>query len=421
MGQVISSTWALMLGMLLLMVGNGVQGSLLGIRGEIEGFSTVEMSFVMSAYFLGFLGGSRLAPEMIRRVGHVRVFAALGSFISAALIVFPWLTDPWVWMFCRAVIGFGFCGVYVTAESWLNNAATNENRGKTLSLYMYAQVTGIIAAQGLLVTADPSGFVLFVIPSILVSLSFAPILLSISPTPAFESTHSMKLTEIFHVSPLGVVGMFILGGIFSAQFGMSAVFGSQAGLTIPEISLFIAMFYIGSVVTQYPIGWFSDRMDRRVVIFTVSAFATAGAVVGLLFPGSYTLLLVAAFVVGGATNPLYSLLIAHANDFLSREDMASASAGLLFVNGCGAVLGPIAIGWLMTNLGTSAYFLFLGVLTGIMGLYTMYRMTKRAAPSVEETGSFAPVLPTSTSVAMEAAQEYAQYSIDEESDAQSAS
>ena len=421
MGQVFSSTWALMLGMLLLMVGNGVQGSLLGIRGEIEGFSTVEMSFVMSAYFLGFLGGSRLAPEMIRRVGHVRVFAALGSFISAALIIFPWLTDPWVWMFCRAVIGFCFCGVYVTAESWLNNAATNENRGKTLSLYMYAQVTGIIAAQGLLVAADPSGFVLFVIPSILVSLSFAPILLSISPTPAFESTHNMKLREIFNVSPLGVVGMFVLGGVFSAQFGMSAVFGSQAGLTIPEISLFIAMFYIGSVVTQYPIGWFSDRMDRRLVILIVAALATAGSAVGLLFPGSYTLLLVAAFVVGGATNPLYSLLIAHTNDFLSREDMASASAGLLFVNGCGAVLGPIAIGWLMTNLGAHAYFLFLGILTGIMAVYSMYRMTKRAAPSSEETGSFAPVLPTSTSVALEAAQEYAQFSIDEDSETQNAS
>ena len=418
MGQVISSTWALMLGMLLLMVGNGVQGSLLGIRGEIEGFSTVEMSFVMSAYFAGFLGGSRLAPEMIRRVGHVRVFAALGSFISAALIVFPWLTDPWVWMLCRAVIGFCFCGVYVTAESWLNNAATNENRGKTLSLYMYAQVSGIIFAQGLLVAADPSGFVLFVIPSILVSLSFAPILLSISPTPAFESTHSMKLSDLIKVSPLGVVGMFILGGIFSAQFGMSAVFGSQAGLSIAEISLFIAMFYIGSVVTQYPIGWFSDRMDRRLVIVVVSAVATAGSAVGLLFPGDYYLLLVAAFVVGGATNPLYSLLIAHTNDFLDREDMASASAGMIFFNGCGAVMGPLAIGWLMTNLGPSAYFLFLGILTGIMAVYASYRMTKRAAPASDETGSFAPVLPTSTSVAMEAAQEYAQYSLDEESETQ---
>ncbi|MGR3838860.1 MAG: MFS transporter [Cognatishimia sp.] len=421
MGQVISGTWALMLGMMLLMVGNGVQGSLLGIRGEIEGFSTVEMSFVMSAYFLGFLGGSRVAPEMIRRVGHVRVFAALGSFISAALIVFPWLADPWVWMFCRAVIGFCFCGVYVTAESWLNNAATNEDRGKVLSFYMYAQVTGIIIAQGLLVAADPSGFVLFVIPSILVSLSFAPILLSISPTPAFESTKGMKLRELFNVSPLGITGMFVLGGVFSAQFGMSAVYGTQAGLSIVEISIFIAMFYVGSVVTQYPIGWFSDRMDRRIVILTVSVLATLGAAIGFLWTGSFYALLVAAFIVGGATNPLYSLFIAHTNDFLSREDMAAASAGLLFVNGLGAVLGPLTIGWLMTSLGTSAYFLYLGALTAIISLYALYRMTKRAALPSDETGSFAPVLPTSSSVAMEAAQEYAQYSIEEEAETQNAS
>lgn len=414
MGQVLSNTWALMIGMMLLMVGNGLQGSLLGIRGEVEGFSTVEMSFVMSAYFVGFLGGSRLSPEMIRRVGHVRVFAALGSFISAALIIFPLITDPWVWMFCRMVIGFSFCGVYVTAESWLNNAASNENRGKALSVYMYAQVTGIIAAQGLLAVGDPSGYVLFVIPSVLVSISFAPILLSVSPTPAFETTKPMNLLEIFNVSPLGVMGMFILGGVFSAQFGMSAVFGTQAGLSIGEISLFIAMFYIGAVVTQYPLGWLSDRMDRRILILIVSATATAGAIVGIMFPEDINPLLISAFVVGGATNPLYSLLLSHTNDFLSREDMASASAGLLFVNGLGAVIGPIAIGWLMTSLGGWAFFLFIGVLMTAMSLYAAYRMTVRAAPSVEETATFAPILPTSSTVAIEAAQEYAQYSSEEE-------
>ena len=158
--QVLSSAWALLLGMGLLMVGNGMQGTLLGIRGEIEGFSTLQMSFVMSAYFVGFLGGSRMAPGMIRRVGHVRVFAALGSFISAVMILYPTFTDPIAWSIGRIVIGFCFSGVYVTAESWLNNAASNANRGKALSLYMIVQTGGIVAAQGLLLTADPSGFVL---------------------------------------------------------------------------------------------------------------------------------------------------------------------------------------------------------------------------------------------------------------------
>ncbi len=181
--QVVSSAWALLLGMCLLMVGNGMQGTLLGIRGGIEGFSTFQMSIVMSAYFVGFLGGSRMAPGMIRRVGHVRVFAALASLISAVMILYPTFPNTIVWSIGRVLIGFCFSAVYVTAESWLNNAATNENRGQALSAYMIVQTLGIVIAQALLLTADPSGFVLFVIPSVLVSIAVTPILLSISPTP----------------------------------------------------------------------------------------------------------------------------------------------------------------------------------------------------------------------------------------------
>ena len=192
MFAVISSSWALLLGMMLLMVGNGLQGTLLGVRGDIEGFSTFQMSLVMAGYFVGFLGGSRMTPEMIRRVGHVRVFAALASFISAVLILYPALPNTASWFIGRAIIGFCFSGVYVTAESWLNNSASNENRGKALSVYMIVQMIGIVSAQGLLVLADPSGYELFVIASVAVSISFAPILLSISPTPAFDTAKPMK-------------------------------------------------------------------------------------------------------------------------------------------------------------------------------------------------------------------------------------
>mgnify|MGYP000444978049 CR=1 FL=1 len=173
--KVLVGSWALFLGMFMLMVGNGLQGTLLGVRGALENFSTFEMSIVMSAYFVGFLGGSRLAPDMIRRVGHVRVFAALGSTISAVLILYPVLTEVWAWTLGRIVIGFCFSGVYVTAESWLNNSATNENRGQSLSVYMLAQMSGIVVAQGILSVGDVGGYVLFIIPSVLVSLAFAPI------------------------------------------------------------------------------------------------------------------------------------------------------------------------------------------------------------------------------------------------------
>ena len=246
--KVLSGAWALLLGMMLLQVGNGMQGTLLGIRGALEGFSTFDMSLIMAGYFVGFLFGSRMAPEMIRRVGHVRVFAALASLISAVMILYPTLTHPVAWGVGRIVIGFCFSGVYVTAESWLNNSSTNETRGQALSLYMIVQMAGIVSAQGLMLVGDPSGFILFVIPSVLVSLSFAPILLSISPTPAFGTAKPMTLRQILETSPLGCVGMFLLGGVFSAQFGMAAVFGAEAGLSVGQISMFVASFFVGALV-----------------------------------------------------------------------------------------------------------------------------------------------------------------------------
>lgn len=407
--QVLSSAWALLLGMGLLMVGNGLQGTILGVRGQLEGFSTLEMSFVMSAYFVGFLGGSRLAPEMIRRVGHVRVFAALASFISAVMIMYPMLADPIAWVLGRVVIGFCFSGVYVTAESWLNNAANNENRGQALSLYMIVQMLGIIGAQGLFLLGDPAGYETFVIASILVSVSFAPILLSISPTPAFDTTKPMTLRELMKSSPLGCVGMFLLGGVFSAQFGMSAVYGAQAGLSLVEISAFVAAFYVGAIVLQYPLGWFSDRMDRRFLILLVAATGAVGAVSGMLYGFSFEILLASAFVIGGMTNPLYSLLIAHTNDFLEYEDMAAASGGLIFINGLGAITGPVITGWLMGDavFGPPGFFLIIAVLLVALAAYSVYRMTQRAAIPVDETSTMSTLYPTASPVAFEVAQEVA--------------
>lgn len=421
--QVLSSAWALLLGMGLLMVGNGLQGTLLGVRGGIEGFSTFQMSFVMSAYFLGFLGGSRLAPELIRRVGHVRVFAALASFISAVMILYPLVADPVAWFLGRVVIGFCFSGVYVTAESWLNNAADNENRGKALSMYMIVQMMGIVTAQGLLLLGDPSGYESFVIASVLISVSFAPILLSISPTPAFETAKPMSLRRLMEISPLGCVGMFLLGGVFSAQFGMGAVYGAEAGLTLTQISGFVATFYIGALVLQYPLGWMSDRMDRRILILGVAAIGGVGAVTGMILGGSYPLLLISAFLIGGMTNPLYSLLVAHTNDYLEHDDMAAASGGLIFINGLGAITGPLVTGWLMGKgvFGPQGFFLFIALLLFALGLYAAWRSTRRPAIPTEDTGTMATFYPTASPVAAEWAQEVAiEAELDEQAAAENA-
>ena len=403
---VMQGSWALLLGMLFLQLGNGLQGTLLGVRGELEDFSTFEMSVVMSAYFVGFLGASKLVPDLIRRVGHVRVFAALASFISAILILYPLLVNPWVWTGGRVIIGFCFCGVYITAESWLNNAATNENRGQLLSSYMVVQMAGIVAAQLLLLIGDPSGFELFVLISVLVSISFAPILLSITPTPAFETTKPMSIKELFSTSPLGCVGMFFLGGIFSAQFGMAPVFGTSAELSLPQISIFVAAFYIGAMVFQFPVGWLSDRMDRRILIVATSATGFIAAVSAIFGENIFIILLGSAFFIGGMSNPLYSLLIAYTNDFLEPDDMASASGGLLFLNGLGAISGPLFTGYLMTEIGPTGFFVILAALLGLLTVYGFYRMTQRGISDVD-TSSYATVLPTTSVVAVEIAQELA--------------
>jgi MFS family permease len=384
---------------MLLMVGNGIQGTLLGIRGNLEGFTTYQLSYVMAAYFLGFLFGSWAAPRMIRRVGHVRVFAALGSLISAILVIYPVYPDWVIWTALRVLAGFCFSGIYITAESWINNTASNDTRGQALSAYMIVQMIGIIASQVLLNLPDPTGFALFILPSVLVSLAFMPILLAPTPAPAFDSARRVSFARLFRISPLGCMGMLLTGGIFSAMFGMASVWGAQEGLNVSQISIFVGALYVGGLLLQYPIGWLSDRMDRRTLIMGLSAAATVAMLAAALLPLPFPILVGVAMILGGITNPVYALLIAYTNDFLPRDQMAGASAGLIFLNGFGAVFGPTATGWMMETTGPSGFFLFIAILYAALAAYALYRMTRRAAPTV--SGAFRGVTPGASPLAVE--------------------
>ena len=402
---VLKNSWALFLGMFLLMLGNGVQGTLLSVRGALEGFSAGTMSLIMAGYFVGYLGGSRLAPRLIGRVGHVRVFAALASLVSAVLILYAAIPDEISWFFLRVLIGFGFSGVYVVAESWLNDAATNETRGQALSVYLIVQMMGIVAAQYLLTMFDPAGFMLFIVVSVAVSVSFAPILLSVSPAPVFQTSKPMSLRALYVASPLGIVGIFLLGGVLGAQLGMAAVYGTEKGLNVREIAIFVASIYVGGMLLQYPIGWVSDRMDRRRLIVIVTSAGAIAAIAALPFYDNFLVLLSVGFLIGGTSNPLYSLYLAYTNDFLDHDDMAAASGGLIFVSGVGAIIGPLTVGWTMTRFGPNSFFGFIGVVMALMAIYAVYRMSQRPAPSVADTTTYTPVTSSSSPVAVEVAQE----------------
>ena len=306
----------------------------------------------------------------------------------------------------------------MVAESWLNDTSTNETRGQTLSLYLIVQMIGIVTAQGVLNFADPAGYTLFIISSVLVSVSFAPILLSISPAPMFQTTKPMSFKELYVASPTAFLGIFFLGTIFSALFGMSAVYGTEKGLTVGTITIFVAMIYVGGMLCQYPIGWISDRIDRRKLIIGLTIFGTLVMAMGPFISNNTIALMVLAFIVGGISNPLYSLYIAYTNDFLEREDMAAASGGLIFVNGLGAVGGPFLVGWMMTQFGPDSYFVYLSALMGLSALWAIVRSSVREAPNVEDTFAYAPVSPGSTAVAVEVAAEIAMEMAEEEDDPQ---
>ncbi|MZR11633.1 MFS transporter [Maritimibacter sp. DP07] len=419
MSQVLSGVWALLLGIVLIMLGNGMHFTLIGLRGGIEGFSASELAIVTSGYFAGFLAGARLSPVMIRRVGHVRVFAALGSFMSAGLIAFPLLTEPWAWTILRLLIGFCMSGIYVTAESWLNDASTNENRGKVLAAYMIAQTLGIIGAQALLNLGDAASSALFIGASILVSISFAPILLSISPVPAAEVARPMPLRTLFRSSPLGTVGIFLLGGIYATQSGMGAVFGSQIEMSAAQISLFVAMLFAGALVLQYPVGWLSDRMDRRRLIFAAALLGLVCCALAWSAGDNLWAMMGAAFFAGGVTTPLYALFLAYTNDTLSAEEMPAASGGLVLTFGVGAILGPLATGGVMQQFGPFAFWLALGATFAAIALYALFRMSQRAAVATEDTESYLGVVPTASPVAVEAAGIWAAEQAEAEREAES--
>lgn len=407
MVTVLSGIWALLVGIVLIMLGNGMQFTLIGLRGGLEGFSATALAVVTSGYFVGFLSGARYTPSLIRNVGHVRVFAALGSFMSAGLITFPLIVEPWAWTLLRILVGFCMSGIYVTAESWLNDASTNETRGKVLSAYMIAQTLGIIGAQGLLTLGDARTSVLFIGASILVSISFAPVLLTVGRAPRTEVTRPMPLRELYRQSPLGTVGIFFLGSAYATQSGMGAVFGALIGMTADQISLFVAMLFAGALALQYPIGWISDRVDRRTLIFGASVVAAAACLFGWLAGGGLWPLMASAFVAGGMTTPLYALFLAYTNDYLAPEDMPAASGGLVFTFGLGAIIGPLATGWAMERAGPFSFWLVLSVTFAGIALYALYRMTQRPAIPASQTESYLGVTPTATPVAVEAASAWA--------------
>ena len=355
--QEIKASWALLLGIGFIMVGNGLQGTLLGVRASLEGFEVLTTGVVMSFYFLGMLVGSIVTPKLVARVGHIRVFAALASAASIAILLHSVYVNPYTWSLMRLVTGICFSGLFVVTESWLNDRASNENRGAILSIYMVVVTLGMGSGQFLLNVADPASTDLFILISVIISFVLEPILLIARPAPAFDQAESMSLLALYKVSPQAVISNALTGAAHGTAFGLGAVYGLQKGFDNSLVALFMASFLWGGFLLQWPIGWLSDKYGRRGIMLITAMSSVVMCLLASVWDISSSSYIPLIAVVGGLVMPMYSLCVAYASDRLSPEQIVSASGAMVMASGIGLSVGPILVAFAMSSFGPDVYFI----------------------------------------------------------------
>jgi MFS family permease len=384
--EALSANSALLFGMLLLMLGAGLQATLLGVRATLEGLSTFATGAVLAAYYVGFVVGSIAAPVLVRRVGHIRVFAALTATAAAAILVQGAYFGTWTWTVLRAVSGVCFAGIYVVAESWLNDRADSRSRGVLLASYMIVIYLGLGVGQFLLSFGDPRRSVLFMLVGILISLAVVPMALTAQRAPDFAVPRRVSFRELLAISPLGAAGALFTGATAGTLFSLGPVYAARSGFDTAAVATFMASSILPAIALQLPLGRWSDRIDRRNVLVAISIGAAAAAAAAFQLGSASPALFAAVAAYGGLSLTAYAVCLAHVNDHLHPTQMVAASATVLLANGIGSALGPIAVSAAMELFGPRAFFGSVIVLHVTFALYALWRkhMTD-AVPSLEKT------------------------------------
>lgn len=398
MFSVLSNCWALFLGMGLIMLGNGLQGTLLGVRASMEQFGTTETGLIMSGYYVGLIFGCRFVPRLVGQVGHIRTFGALASFASTSILVQAVFVEQIIWLAMRFVTGFCYAGIFIVAESWLNESATNGTRGKLLSVYMLVLLGGTSGGQLMLNISSPLGYDLFVLASLLISIAVVPILLSTARAPQFEQQEQISFLQLYRVSQLGVFGMFVNGMCYGTIYGMGAVYATEIGMSVREVSLFMGVMILGGFLFQYPLGILSDMIGRKKVIVGCCIAGSLTSFYAMGFSGAGLTSFILVTVVGGFTMPVYALCGVHTNDYLTSTQMVAASGTLVLLSAAGAAIGAPVTAFLMDYLGSQAFYLSLSLMMATIALFALYRSTQRSEKG--ERGDFIPMPSTPLTAAL---------------------
>ena len=392
MGKLIKNSWALFTGYFVLMIAHGFQGNLLGVRSVIEEFNFIATGAMMSGYFVGYFTGANTIPKLVGKVGHIRVFAAFASMASLSILVHAIFVDPLIWTLARFVTGFSIVAIFIVMESWLNDRANNRTRGQLLSIYMFITLIAVALGTLLLNFSSPEKYEPFILVSLLLSLALIPILLTKRKPPKFKKLGFIDIKGLYKISPLGTFSMFCTGLIHAALFSLGAVYAASMNFSIFEISLLLFLITISGGIFQWPIGYYSDKSDRRIIIifctFAASIFcflsivAAGGSLENMYLATSIgidkTMFFVYVTLYAGMALPMFTLNLAYVNDYIPKEKFVAAGAGMQIIFGLGAMVGPFLCSILMNKFGTNGFFLHLLFFHLIVGLFGLYRITKRS-------------------------------------------
>jgi len=390
---------ALLVSVAFLLMGNGLQGTLLPVRASLEGFAAPEIGLIGTAYYLGFGAGCYFGGRLVRRAGHIRAFSAMASLASAIALIHALFLNPAFWWLFRGTAGFCFAVLYVVIESWLNETASNENRGFVLSVYNIINLTVITIGQMMMVLYDPAAFPLFALASVLISLAVMPLSMTRSPAPAPVETVRLRLRHLYRISPVACAGVAAVGLANGAFWAMAPVFAQGRGLDVTGIALFMSATVLAGAAAQWPLGWLSDHRDRRHVILGACLLGAAAGIAMVLFEAPWAWLDFALVAVFGAMAfPLYAVCVAHMNDYVARDEFVEASSVLLLLYAAGASVGAIPASVLMGEIGPGGLFAFTATAHLGLAAFAVLRMRRRAAPPAAEKDQFVSVPRTSPTV-----------------------
>ena len=421
MYKTLKNSWALFTGFAILATAHGFQGNLLGVRAVIEEFNYFATGALMSSFFVGYFIGANIVPKLVTRVGHIRVFAAFASITSLSALVHAVFIFPSVWMIARFLTGFCMIGIFIIVESWLNDRANNKNRGQVLSLYMFITYFAYATGNVLLNVSSPIKYEPFILISILFSIALVPILLTRRKPPKFKKTASMKIKELYKISPFGSFAMLCLGFIYSAVLTLSSVYATSMNLSIFEVSVLLILITLAGAVFQWPLGYISDKMDRRKVIIFSGMLAIIFCILAILFSGTSisnaftqnltkfnyfsttaekAKLFLFITLLAGATLTMFPIILAYVNDNISKDKFVAAGSGLNIIFGLGAMGGPIICSLAMEKFGPNGFFLYIIFFLILMVVFGIYRINKNVYEGNPDS-SFTPLPKDITALGIE--------------------